>query len=248
MGTFYDFKEISERIKFKDLLDKLGIAYTQEGKELFGKFEDGTTFVIAETKNLFLCPKKMSWKGSVINFTSIHFNCSLPKACEQLTRLFKENKEPEREIPDLKLHYSPIINKMGITIETCRELEFGLVKEQRTVMAQKITFTVKDEEGNKVGYIGWNEKQGWYFPKGHKNIYLYNLHNVDNEEVILVSDPFEVAKLHAEGKDSIALMSSSMTEEQAEIIKRRFTHVIVRCKMWNNIIPRLIDSCYVKVA
>jgi len=246
--AYLDFKEISERIKFKDLLDKLGIPYTEDTAELRGKFDDGLEFVVNKGKNLFFCPKDRETKGSVINFTACHFCTDLVGAAKQLTEhLFKPGKEPEREIPNLKLHYSPIINKMGISIDVCRDLEFGLVKE-RSVMAGKIAFTIHDQEGNKVGYIGWTEKQGWYFPKGHKQNHLYNLHRVEGHEVTLVADPFEAVKLHIEGHKVIALLSSSMTEAQEQTIKSRFSHVIIRMKNPGNIINRLITECYVKIA
>lgn len=245
--SYYNFAEISERIKFKELFDKLGIVYVEDGGELKGEFEDNCVFIVNKAKNLFFCPKDRECKGSVINFTAYHCNCSVTEAAKMITeKLFKESKLPEREIPDLKLHYSPAIERLGISIETCRALDVGLVKE-RSVMAGKIAFTIKDNEGNKVGYVGWSQSQGWYFPKGHKNIYLYNVNNCKKSEVKLVTDTFDVVRLYQQGIDAISLMSSNMTDEQEAIIKAKFSTVIVALKNPANIVMRLANSCFVKI-
>ena len=66
MSEFLDFKEISQRIPFADVLDYLNISYTSKGKELRGE-----GFIIDTEKNLYFNPKGDD-KGSVINFLHAH--------------------------------------------------------------------------------------------------------------------------------------------------------------------------------
>lgn len=244
---YMDFNHISEAVRFRDLFDRFGVVYYDQGSELRGNFNDGVEFIVNKEKNLFFCPKDREAKGSVINFLSCHMECSLLEAARAIHKVFLKPVTPlEREIPKLNLHYCKGLADMGITEDTCRHFGIGLVRE-KSVMAGKLVCEVRDIEGNKTGYIGWTKDAGWYFPKGHKNIHVYNADKAKNENVLLVADAFEVAKKHQEGIEAISLLSSNMTEEQEDIIAKQYHFVTVDLPNYANIVVRLAMHVFVTV-
>lgn len=221
------------------------MAYEETDKELKGKLKD-KHFIITKEKNLFLCPADKAVKGSVINFLAHYRDIGLKQAAEELYNFFlKAPSEPKRDIPELTLHYDPLVRKLGINEELAKQFEVGMVKE-RSIMAGKLAFLLRDAEGNRVGYIGYNKDGSWFFPKGHKQEHLYNLHRIEGDTIILTANPFEVIDFSKQGTPAIALMSSNMTEAQEELLKR-FDRILIKLANSDNIRNRLSQHCYVKV-
>ena len=244
--AYLDFQDISKRISFKSLLDQQETPYEETERELKGQFDDGVNFIVNKEKNLFLCPYDKERKGSVINFFAAEKGIGLRLAAERLQIMFlKEKKEPEREIPELTLHYDAPVRKLGLSQELAVKFEVGLVK-QHSVMAGKVTFLLRDETGAKVGYIGLNKDGSWFFPKGHKQEHLYNLHRVEGDTVVLAASPVEVINHYQQGTPAVALMSASMTEAQEKLLLR-FEKIFLSLKNPDNIRNRLCRFAYVKV-
>lgn len=241
-----DFKEISNRIKFSDVLNWRNIPFTQKGGELKGEIK-GFKFIVNIEKNLFFSPDHDHIKGSVINFISVIDDIGLREAAKDLKSYFMDNPILEKkEIPNLELLYSEYLQINGITEELAKQYEIGLVK-QRSIMNGRIAFKVYDDIGEVAGYIGWHPKKNdWLFPKNFKRP-VYNLNNVlDCEEIIVTVSPFECLSNIAIGlTNCVSLLARSMTDSQEQLLKR-FDRIILIHPEPDNIVLRLAKYCFIK--
>ena len=238
---FVDFKEVSQ-IPFKAVLDWLNIGYTETDNEL-----KGDTFIVSKDKNLFFNPKCKDEKGSVINFLALIRHVSARDAAIELKKQFQTARpEPKREIPELELHYTKEVKELGITEETAKNYEIGLVK-QKSIMAGKVAFRVYDKDGKPIGYVGLKDGQ-WFYPKGFeagKHLYNYNRRNGSNF-CVLCSSPLEAVKYHQDRGEGrvIALFSQSASDEQLELLKV-FKYIILIHLKPQNVLYRLAQGSYV---
>ncbi len=137
----------------------------------------------------------------------------------------------------------PILLKKGYKKESIEEL--GLIHENNSkiydTFQNRILFPIHDLEGHVVGFTGriyeesdqakyMNSKESSIFKKG--NI-LFNYHRAKNEikrkkEVIIVEGNMDAIRMSSVGiKNTIALMGTSLTQEQVEIIKNLRSKVIL---------------------
>ncbi len=241
---FLNFKEISEKISFEDVLNWLNIPFTRTDKEL-----KGDEFIVSIEKNLFFSPKNENLKGSVINFLANKNGIDLREAAKLLKAQFLsgENEHtPKRAIPNLTLEHHNYLIERGITREVAEQYEVGYVK-QRSVMAGRIAFKIYDSKENHLGYVGYKaEHNSWFFPKGFKRS-LYNAHNIkSNEFVIVTIDPFDALRIISLGiNEVVCLLANSMTAEQEEELKR-FKNILLFHKEPQNIVSRLCGSSFIK--
>ena len=137
MAEFLDFKEISQRIPFADVLDYLNIAYTSKGKELKGE-----GFIVDTVKNLYFNPKGDD-KGSVINFLHANKGGTLRECAIELKKQFlDETKKPQRDIPTLELeHGHPAVSKLSIDEETAEYFDIGYCG-RKSIMSGKVAFKI----------------------------------------------------------------------------------------------------------
>lgn len=125
-------------------------------------------------------------------------------------------------------------------------LELGLVNEYenniKDIFYHRIMFPIHDLDGNVVGFTGRiyenvenqakyvNSKESVIFKKG--NI-LFNYHRAKAEikrkkEVILVEGNMDAIRMYASGiKNVVALMGTSLTDEQVIILKNLRTKIIL---------------------
>lgn len=240
MSEYLNFSEISQAVKFNDLLDWLNIPYTTtQNGELRGE-----GFIVTVSKNLYFNLTGQD-KGSVINFLAQRKSLDLRAAAKELKDHFlTEPKEPEREIPNLELHYCPYLEQHGIPEQLAKELEIGLVK-QRSIMSGKIVFKTYDENRHHSGYVGYNPKdESWFFPKGYRRT-LYNPKNYEGEEVVLTVDTFSAIDLIKNGSQAVALIGKTMTDiQQTQLAK--FSRILVIHPEADNIVLRLSHQSFVK--
>lgn len=251
---FLDFQAISEQVKFRELLDILNIGYTEarsqdgETSTLKGEVPEKFSFVITENKNLFLCPTNDSIKGGPINFLSFARGVDLRTAAKELKEVFvKEPVKPKREIPDLVLLRTDIFNAYSFSEVFCTEFELGWVS-QKSIMAKKIAFLVRDDKGDKKGYIGYEPtKQNWFFPKGFKREMVWNAYRAATPYAILTTCIFDACHLINIGFPfCVSLMGKSMTDGQEEILKTRFKRILLFSDNPENVRARLAKSIFVK--
>ena len=158
--VFLNFSEISQ-VPFQKVLDWLNIPYTTHNTELKGE-----GFIVNLEKNLFFNPNNQTIKGSIINFLANRKGIDLRTAAQELKDTFlKEQKPPERELPNLELHYHPFLKDKGISEELAKEYEIGFVK-QHSIISGRIAFKIYDELSIHTGYVAFNfQKNEWFFPK-----------------------------------------------------------------------------------
>lgn len=216
-NEYLNFKEISEKVSFIELFNYLNISYSQKSGEL--RTNDG--IVVNIKKNLYFNTKDGNQKGSVINFLANYKAIDLRCAAKELKDNFlSESSSPKKEIPELELHYNDYLNQYSISPELAKEYEVGLVKQQ-SIMSGKIAFRIRDFNGNPIGYIGLNIKDGsWFYPKGFKRP-LYNVHRLTHSPTIfLVINPLDALKIISFGFSHVgALLGKTLNDEQFQTIK-----------------------------
>jgi len=125
-------------------------------------------------------------------------------------------------------HDHPYLKERGIKKETIKE--FGLGYCKRGILKGRIAIPIHNEKGELVAYAGRypgdppEEESKYIFPPNFKkSLILFNLNRVEGEEkeLILVEGFFDVFNLWQAGvKNAVALMGTSLTEEQEELILR----------------------------
>lgn len=237
---YLDFKEIS-KTSFKSVLDWQQVTYREENGKLIG---DG--FVIDIEKNLYLNPKG-SDKGSIINYIANLHGLTVRDAAALIKKEVIDPKPKEEgKIPELELIYPDLFKEQGIPEQLVKELECGYCK-QKSIMAGRICFKILDE-GVKVGYVGYKPSdQSWFFPKGFKRDFIYNLNRVNGETAIVVPSPLDVIYITAKGKpNAISLMANYPTEAQIKLLAPYQKLILVG--MDKNTPSKLLSTHFVKTA
>jgi hypothetical protein len=249
MSGFVDFNHISKSITFKQLFDNLNIPYSEKKEEMKGEYKN-LKFIVNKEKNLFFCPNNDNAKGSVINFLAAITGSDLRTAAIDLQeRFLHKAKEPERALPDLKLHYCDFLESYGISKETAQEYEVGLVK-QKSIISGKIGFKCYDINGTTTGYVSFNPKETgksrWFFPQNFKRT-LWNAQRATVfEKAIVCCNPFDALVLLQKGfKNTYCLIGKSMTASQEEVLKL-FKSILLLHPEPENIVLRLSKYSSVK--
>jgi hypothetical protein len=240
---FLNFKEISSKISFEEVLNWLNIPFEKKRGELKG---DG--FVVSIEKDLFFSPSDETVKGSVINFVSNYKSIDLREAASLLKKQFLSDKtdEPKRDIPNLTLQWDEYLATRGISPEVAEKYEIGYVK-QRSIMSGRIALKVYNHSGDPIGYIGYKaEDDNWFFPKGFKRP-LYNAFRLkDTKALVVTTDPLDALKFVSQGfSQVVSLLGHSMTVEQEEELKR-FKYILLLHPEPANIVSRLCPFNFVR--
>ena len=155
------------------------------------------------------------------------------------------------------------LKQRGLNTETIER--FGLGFANKGIMKGRICIPVHDDKGNLVAYIGRaidekvaKEEGKYKLPAGfHKSQVLYNLNRVEKgASVVLVEGFFDCFKIHQAGFPNVcALMGSSMSEKQEELILDNFTRAVlmfdnddsgIECR--NAVINRLFEKVFIRSA
>ncbi len=243
---YLDFKKISQEIPFKDVLDWLNIPYREKTKEI-KLIYDSQLFIVNKNTNSFFCPENMEINGSVINFYSYIKPCNLRSSAEELTRQFLDKSLPKRELPELTLEYHHYLKDYGITEETALKYEVGFTR-QNGIMQGRIAFKVYDENGDKIGYVGYKpEKNDWLFPKNFKrplyNHYLYK----EVGSIILTENPFDAIYLCQLNFPTVCLLGQGLTAKQEEGLKG-YQSILALNREPENIVCRMSKHLFIKTA
>jgi len=241
---FLDFKAVAEKAEWKPVLDWLNEPYEETTTEF------RTELVVIDKKTkLFFYKKHGPEKGKalgIINYVANAKGVDVRQACEMIIGIFKEKKPPKREIPELGLHFSPEVEKLGLTLETCKELEIGLVK-QKSIMAGKVAFRLHDSSGQPAGYIGKEaKKDGWFYPKGFARTFVYNGYRGNGDYCIAVPSVLDCALLHQMGfRYTVAFMGLSPTDDQLAHLQK-FRRILLLHPSPQNTLQKLSPQAFVK--
>ena len=99
-------------------------------------------------------------------------------------------------------------------------------------MQNRFVIPIHNANGELVAYAGRSidgSEPRYKFPAGfHKSLELFNLHRVKGElSVVLVEGFFDCMKVTQAGFPCVALMGSTMSKAQEQLIADHFAHVVV---------------------
>jgi DNA primase len=125
----------------------------------------------------------------------------------------------------------PYVNERGLTDEIARTFGVGIFPGKGS-MQGRCVIPIHNAKGELVAYAGRaiDETEPRYkFPVGfHKSLELFNLHRVKGElSVVLVEGFFDCVKVTQAGFPCVALMGSTMSKAQEELLAEHFGHIIV---------------------
>jgi len=125
----------------------------------------------------------------------------------------------------------PYLKERGLTEETALKFGVGFFPGKGS-MHDRIVIPIHNREGVLVAYAGRaidGSEPRYKFPTGfHKSLELFNLHRVRGElSVVLVEGFFDCLKVTQVGLDCVALMGSTMSKAQEELLAEHFAHIVV---------------------
>ena len=125
----------------------------------------------------------------------------------------------------------PYLKERGVTEELAKTFGVGVFSGKGS-MHDRIVIPIHNPRGELVAYAGRaidGSEPRYKFPAGfHKSKELYNLHRVREEvSVVLVEGFFDCMKVTQAGFPCVALMGSTISNAQEEIIRQHFAHVVV---------------------
>lgn len=129
-------------------------------------------------------------------------------------------------------HAHAYLKDRGITEETARNFGIG-VFGGRGSMQGRCVIPIHNSKGELVAYAGRSidgSEPKYKFPVGfHKSLELFNVHRVQKGEisVVLVEGFFDCIKVTHAGYPCVALMGSTMSHAQEELIAEGFAEVVL---------------------
>jgi DNA primase len=128
-------------------------------------------------------------------------------------------------------HHHPYLAERGVAEETAKIFGVGFFAGKGSIH-DRIVFPIHNAKGELVAYAGRSidgSEPRYKFPTGfHKSRELYNLHRVKGElSVVLVEGFFDCMKVTQAGFPCVALMGSTMSKRQEQLLKEHFGHVVI---------------------
>jgi len=125
----------------------------------------------------------------------------------------------------------PYLMERGLTEETAETFGIGFFPGKGS-MHGRIVIPIHNAAGELVAYAGRTidgSEPRYKFPAGfHKSLELFNLHRVRGElSVMLVEGFFDCMKVTQAGFLCVALMGSTMSKSQEDLLAEHFGHVVV---------------------
>jgi DNA primase len=214
--------------------------------------EGQSTFHVNVSKNAFNCFSCKA-RGNVLDFVAAMEKCSVRDAGWQLQEWFTIEKPTAREPtgkvtnPKTEAGESEAVNTplsfhlkdvdhehaylagRGISKETAETFGVGFFAG-RGSMNRRVVIPIHNERGELVAYAGRaidDSEPRYKLPTGfHKSHVLYNLHRVSGTEVIIVEGFFDCVKVWQSLQPCVvALMGSSLSEHQEQLLLKQFTKV-----------------------
>jgi DNA primase len=128
-------------------------------------------------------------------------------------------------------HFHPYLTERGVTEETAKTFGIGFFPGKGS-MHDRIVIPIHNPKGELVAFAGRSidgSEPRYNFPAGfHKSLELFNLHRVRGEvSVVLVEGFFDCIKVTQAGYPCVALMGSTMSKAQEELLREHFGQVVV---------------------
>ena len=190
--------------------------------------------------------------GHVIDLVAIMERCGLREAGLRLQDWFSLRashpvllhvpaEEPSVAVPNRPLGFAlqridtrhPYLTQRGISPATARLFGVGMYRGTG-FLAGRCVIPIRDEKSQLVAYAGRavnGEEPKYRFPAGfRKSQVLFNLDRViqtGSSNVIVVEGFFDALKVHQAGHPVVALMGSSFSQRQSELLLNHFASVML---------------------
>jgi DNA primase len=169
---------------------------------------------------------------------------AIPEAGEPATELDRAESGGEATAKNEPLkfrlkgidHGHPYLGGRGISKETAEKFGVGFFAG-RGSMHGRIVIPIHDENGQLLAYAGRSiddSEPKYKLPNGfHKSLVLYNLHRSRESIgpkapiIVLVEGFFDCIKVYEAGYPCVALMGSSLSLEQEELISVYFNRAVL---------------------
>lgn len=252
--NWVDFKAIKSAVTMQMVLDRYGVNWLRKnGEEVRGRCpihqgEGQSTFHAHLGKNAFNCFSCKA-RGNVLDFVAAMEKCSVRDAGLKLQEWFsispakagespknnpasggaaEQNKPLTFQLKGID-HEHEYLKTRGISTETAETFGVGFFSGKGS-MSGRVVIPIHNEKGELVAYAGRavdDSEPRYKLPTGfHKSHVLYNLHRVTAAEVIIVEGFFDCMKVwQSLHPFVVALMGSSLSEYQEQLILSQFTKV-----------------------
>jgi len=235
-----DYKRIKQKLSIRTVLAHYNLlnGLRDYGNRLVGpcpvhRGDNSTAFHADLEKNLWNCFTRRHG-GTVIDMIMELEKVTPSQACLIAEKLLGENR-------NTGMTYSQMANRI-LTFRLNLEVEhlyldrrnismrtreyFGIGYCSKGMFAGRICIPIHDENGNLVAYAGRSpngREPKYLFPKGfRKSLVIYNYHRIsgikNSRKVVLVEGYFDVFRLFQAGYPAVALMGSSISKRQKELL------------------------------
>jgi DNA primase len=138
----------------------------------------------------------------------------------------------------------------GIRKETAEKFGVGFFPGKGS-MSGRVVIPIHNAAGELVAYAGRaidGSEPKYKLPAGfHKSQVVYNLHLVTNQNTIIVVEGFfDCMKVHQAGYPCVALMGSSLSQRQEELLREYFSGVVLMLD-GDEAGRRATDECLVRL-
>lgn len=214
------------------------------------------SFSVSPSRNVWSCRSQSCMQarggqagGNILDLVALMEGCSVREAALRLqdwSGTFPQRRPvPADEIPpapNAPLHFTlqhidghhPYLAARGLTAETIRTFGVGTYRG-KGFLRGRIVIPIHNEHGDLVAYVGralGNEEPKYRFPVGfRKSQVLFNLHRAcasGARTVIVVEGFFDTFAVHQAGYPAVvALMGSTLSAQQAELLSHAFDRVLL---------------------
>lgn len=232
---YVDIDKIKSEVSMVMLLEYYGIKLRESGKNsLVGVCpihhgDNPMAFRVDREKNLFHCFTHCGG-GSVIDFVMKKEKLSCYHAALLIYKTFYAHDSiPKAKKPitlKLKLQFDhPYLKKRNINSQVARFFQLGFCNSG--LMKDRIAIPIADIDKNILAYCGRTIQPHvtprYLFPKGfRKSEYLFNIQNIIYgvpKPVFIVEGFFGCIYIHTLGFDSLALMGTTISAQQIDLLK-----------------------------
>ena len=250
-----DFDAIKRRVPMSAVVERYrigglkvsGKAHLRGRCPLHGG-EGSETFHVDTAQQVFHCFSCQAG-GSVLDLVMRLEGCGLRQAAERLASWSHVAAHNDRQIKQTVTKKRECLSHLGFRlrgvdprhaylrtrgIEEATAVEFGVgFYSGPGLMHDRLVIPIHDQAGELVGYcgraLGGSELRYRFPPRFPKSKLVFNLHRATaarRSEVIVVEGFFDCLKVWQAGfRSVVALMGSSMYEEQCRLLVEHFGHI-----------------------